>query len=415
MFASGSTGAELRDRLRAALRQPVRREPTPRLVGVTVDADLRLLGGGWFESPYGPGYRIESRYDVGYVHGEVPLSDVLAAPLEQLSRVAGVEATTDLRGLLFIDTETTGLGGAGAMVFLAGVARFQGSELVLTQYLLPGPQFEGGLLGGVGEELARAGALVSYNGRAFDAPVLESRYVLSRMRPRWRSLPHLDLLHLARRLFADELPSYRLTDVERQLLGFERTEECPSHEVPERYFRFQRTGDPTPLLPVLRHNAWDVLSLAALLARLGRALLAEDEPLARARAAERTGSWEEAARRYESAALRAARGERRRLLERAARAYAKAGAHEHALRCWLALAEEPPGRMLRPWVEAAKILEHRLRDPEGALRCTEAALALLEQGVARPGPRGSGTTPAELRRRRQRLQARRERGSAKMP
>ncbi len=415
MFASSSTGPELRDRLRAALRQPVRREPAARLVGVTAESDLCLLGGGWFDTPHGPGYRIESRYDVGYVHGAVPLRDVLTAPLGELCAAAGVQAALDLQGLLFVDTETTGLGGAGAMVFLAGLARFDGSELVLTQYLLPGPEYEGGLLGGLGEELGRAGALVSYNGRAFDAPVLESRYVLARMRPRWRSLPHLDLLHLTRRLFADELPSYRLTDVERRLLEFERTEECPSHEVPQRYFRFQRTGDPSHLLPVLRHNAWDVLSLAALLARLGRALVADDEPLARARAAERTGSWEESAVRYESVALRAPRAQRRRLLERAARAYAKAGAHEPALRCWLALAQEPPGRMLRPWVEAAKILEHRLRDPEGALRCTEAALALLEQGVARPGPRGSGTTPAELRRRRQRLQARRERGSAKMP
>ena len=90
------------------------------------------------------------------------------------------------RDFLYIDTETTGLGGAGAMVFLAGTARFDGTLLRLRQYVLPSPEFEGGLLGGLAEDLQSAGALVSYNGKSFDLPMLETRYILSRTRPSFR-------------------------------------------------------------------------------------------------------------------------------------------------------------------------------------------------------------------------------------
>jgi len=373
---------------------------------VTEAEDLRILGGSWFETRHGPGYRIVSRYDAGFVHGSIPLYEALRAPLAKLAKLARTAPPAGTHALRFIDTETTGLAGAGAMVFLAGVARFEGSTLILTQYLLPGPAYEGGLLGGLAEELAAAGGLVSYNGRAFDAPMLETRYVLSRMEAAWRRLPHLDLLHLTRRIFARDLPSHRLTEVEARVLAFQRSDDCPSHEAPERYFLFQRTGDPTYLLPVLRHNAWDVLSLVALLGRLGAIAAGEGEAMVRARAAEWAGEWIEAAHQYEAAARSGPRALRRQALERAARAFARGGDYEAAVRCWISLAEEPPGRFLRPWVEAAKLLEHRLRDVAGALRCTEAAIDLLQRGLARPGTAGSGTTPGELERRLRRLRRR---------
>ncbi|GBD24156.1 hypothetical protein HRbin29_01830 [bacterium HR29] len=405
--ASASAGGEgLRERLRAALRQPLRRDPPARVAAVTEDTDLRILGGHWFETPHGPGYRIVSRYDVGFVHGTVPLYEALRAPLDTLAALARTTPPADIEALRFIDTETTGLAGAGAMVFLAGVARFEGSALVLSQYLLPGPEYEGGLLGGLADELAQAGGLVSYNGRSFDAPMLEARYVLQRMRPPSRSAPHVDLLHVSRRVFAEDLPSHRLVDVETRVLGFERGDDCPSREVPERYFLFQRTGDPSYILPVLRHNAWDVLSLVALLGRLGAIAAGEGEPLQRARAAEHAGDQATAAATYESAAEGAPRAIRRRALERAARAYARAGRPVDAVRCWLALAHEPPGRFLRPWVEAAKLFERKLGDLESALQCTEAAQRLLAAGLARPGRPGSGTSPGELAAREARLRAR---------
>ena len=106
--------------------------------------DLSSLGGRWFETVAGPGYVIESRYDAGHTHGAIPLHRALTLDPARLAgqmrdgRIAGCAGDR----FLYIDTETTGLGGAGAMVFLAGTARFEGSTLILRQFLLPNPTFE---------------------------------------------------------------------------------------------------------------------------------------------------------------------------------------------------------------------------------------------------------------------------------
>jgi uncharacterized protein YprB with RNaseH-like and TPR domain len=401
--------ADLRERLRAALAQPVRRETLPRADTVTQLDDLAGLGGRWFDSPDGPGYVIESLYDAGHAHGHVVLHEALGADLSALAAQVRDLRLADCqpRDLLFVDTETTGLGGAGSMVFLAGVARFESGGLHLRQYLLPGPAFERGLLGGVAGELASAGALVSYNGKSFDLPMLEARYILSRARPAFRSLPHLDLLHPNRRLFRGEVDSHRLPTIEREILGFERDDDCPSHEVPERYFRFARTSDPTHILPVLRHNAWDVLSLVALAAHLASVCESAAYPLQAARAADYAGD-PEAVVRHAEAALATGLGRAARLetMERAARACRRLGRNEDAARWWRALIDEPRARRLTPYVELAKLLEHDLGQPAKALALVEDAIDLVHRGLLPQGRPGSGATLEELLHRRQRLATR---------
>lgn len=406
--AATPTGA-LRERLQTALRQPVRDARAARNESVTELTDLSVLGGRWFQSAQGPGYVVESVYEAGHEHGRIPLHRALAAdPV----RLAGQCRDSRLgechpRDFLFVDTETTGLGGAGAMVFLAGVARFDGSLLRLRQYLLPGPQFEGGLLGGLAGELEGAGALVSYNGKSFDLPLLESRYILSRMRPSCRGLPHLDLLHPNRRLFRGTFDSHRLVTMEAELLGFEREADCPSHEVPARYFLFQRTSDPTHILPVLRHNAWDVLSLVALVAHLAAVCNGEHHPLQAARAAEYTGDLEAAVTHYASAIEGGLnRAERLEALERAARACRRLGRHDEAANYWRLMLAEPRSRRLVPYVELAKLAEHVQKDARSAFALVDEALSLVERGHVRPGPANCETSLGALLHRRTRLSQR---------
>jgi uncharacterized protein YprB with RNaseH-like and TPR domain len=398
-----------RDRLRAALNQPLRGEPALRRESVTELLDLSSLGGRWFESRHGPGYVIESVYEPGHMHGDIALHRALSI---EPARLAGQIrdprlGETSPAEFLYVDTETTGLGGAGVMVFLCGVARFDGTTLRLRQYLLPGPQYEGGLLGGLTGELDGARALVSYNGKSFDVPSLESRYILSRQHSGLRQLPHLDLLHPNRRLFRGVLDSHKLPMVERELLGFEREDDCPSAEVPARYFRFQRTGDPTHIRPVLRHNAWDILSLVALAAHL--AAVCDDgtnHPLQAARAAEYRGDHANAARHYETA-LEGAPGRNDRLeaLERAARCHARSGEWEAAARHWQALIDEPRSRRILPYVELAKIAEHRLRDRARAYVLIDEVLALATRGLVPPGPPNGELAIGALEHRRNRLRA----------
>jgi len=397
---------DIRDRLRAALGQPSRRLPAARVESVTELPDLSGLGGHWFESSRGPGYVVESVYEAGHEHGNIPLHRALALDTAQLSAQCRDRrlAQQHPADFLYIDTETTGLGGAGVMVFLAGTARFDGSLLRLRQYLLPSPDYEGGLLGGLHADLERAGVLVSYNGKSFDLPMLEARYILAHERPSFRSLPHLDLLHPNRRLFRGRIDSHRLPTVERELLGFEREADCPSHEVPERYFRFARTGDPTHILPVLRHNAWDVLSLVALAAHLAATCEGTEGSLAAARAAEYAGDLEGAVAHFEAAlASGLAKGERLEAMEHAARCARSLGRFEHAAHWWKAMLAEPRSRLLTPYVELAKLAEHHDRDRGTALRYVDGALDLVQRGLARPGLPNSETGVASLEHRRERL------------
>lgn len=401
--------SDLRARLRAALSQPTRGEQLPRAQSVTAREDLAGLGGRWFETPDGPGYVIESVYEAGEAHGSVVLHHALSVDTAHLASQSRDErlASCDPRDFLYVDTETTGMGGAGALVFLAGVARFDGSLLRLRQYLLPGPQFEVGLLGGLAGELDGAGALVSYNGKSFDLPMLEARYILSRMTPRFRKLPHLDLLHPNRRLFKGAFESHRLPVMEQELLGFAREDDCPSAEVPERYFRFARTGDPTWIRPVLRHNAWDVLSLVALAARLAAVCEGSEFPLQAARAADYARDFGSVIRHAE-AALQAGQGRAGRIeaMERAARACRRLGRHEEAAGWWGRILAEPRSRHVTPYVELAKLLEHQLRRPGEALDIVDRALHLLARGLLPPGPPGSELDRVGLEKRRERLRAR---------
>jgi hypothetical protein len=238
--------------------------------------------------------------------------------------------------------------------------------------------------------------------------MLETRYILARTRPTFRQLPHLDLLHPNRRLFRTEVESHRLPVIERELLGFEREDDCPSYEVPERYFRFARTSDPTHILPVLRHNAWDVLSLVALAAYLSNACDGAEFPLQAARAADYAGDPESVVRHAESALAARSLGRAQRLeaMERAARACQRLGRDEDACRWWQALIAEPRARRITPYVELAKLYEHRLGRTAEALDVVETALAYISRGLMPQGTAGSGTTADELVRRRERLVSR---------
>ncbi|HEX6031226.1 MAG TPA: ribonuclease H-like domain-containing protein, partial [Tepidiformaceae bacterium] len=355
---------------------------------------------------HGPGYVVESVYEAGHEHGRIALHRALSVDPVRLAGQIRDErlGSCDPREFLYVDTETTGLGGAGSMVFLAGVARFDGSLLRLRQYLLPSPAYEGGLLGGLAEEVEDARALVSYNGKSFDLPLLEARYILSRQQATWRTLPHLDLLHPNRRLFRGAFDSHRLVRMEVELLGFEREADCPSHEVPARYFAFQRTSDPTHILPVLRHNAWDVLSLVALAAHLAAVCDGSEHPLQAARAAEYAGDFGAAIEHYERAiGAGLPRGQRLEAMERVARCCRKLERYEEAARWWRALIEEPRLRRLVPYIELAKIAEHRLKDRGMALAAVVEARELVRRGLVPPGLPGSETGVEGLERRMRRL------------
>jgi len=246
------------------------------------------LGGDWRDGCF----VVERRRKPDGKHGR----ETVATLAQRLDRSAA-EASFFTDGsakppFVFFDLETTGLsGGAGTQAFLVGCGWFaEDGGFVTRQFLLTRPADERALLETVRGELARAGALVSFNGKSFDAPLLETRYAFHRVEWIRDGLPHLDVLHPARRFWSarghasgreasasgggspretrERHSDCSLGALEARLLGLRRGGDVAGFEVPSRYFRFVRTGDPQPLVAVLEHNRQDLLTLAALTARL---------------------------------------------------------------------------------------------------------------------------------------------------
>lgn len=238
------------------------------------DAIPGIPGGRWCEHGGVRAYIVECTRERSWVHGHDTVGS-LVDRLEAAPHAAPILAGCPLPGpLLFLDLETTGLsGGAGTCAFLVGCGWFAPDGAFLTrQFVLMRSAAEAGMLSAVARELSRAGSLVTFNGKSFDAPLLETRYLYHRLAWPAAALPHLDMLHVARRLWKRDEPlaggsSCSLTALEQHRLGHRRHGDVPGVEIPGRYFQFVRSGDARPLTAVFEHNRLDLLSLAALTAR----------------------------------------------------------------------------------------------------------------------------------------------------
>jgi uncharacterized protein YprB with RNaseH-like and TPR domain len=216
-------------------------------------------------SPLGDYFLVERIYPKDHLHGGRPLArfaDYADAP-----GLFHLPAEALPARMVFMDTETTGLaGGAGTFAFLVGTGSFGPEGFRIRQYFLPDPAGEAAMLEDALGEMETAAALVTFNGRTFDVPILQTRAAL-RLR-RINALArtaHLDLLAHARRLWRRKLESCALGSLERELLGVVRSvEDVPSSLIPYLYREYLQSGDPVRMTGILYHNAIDILSMATL-------------------------------------------------------------------------------------------------------------------------------------------------------
>jgi uncharacterized protein len=383
-------------------RQP-ESHPQSTLAARAADA----LDGDVVETAKGAFLVVDRFYPLEHAHGLSRVGDWGGLSLtsrDELAIVGGLSSPLEgeTRSLLFVDLETTGLaGGAGTYAFLVGCAYFEAHGFRTVQYFLPGYQHERPLLDAVESLVRRSAGLVSFNGKSFDVPVLETRYQFNRMAPPFEGLAHVDMLHVARRFWRaapaspyswPESDSCRLTTLERVLFGVRRVGDVPGMDIPSRYFDFMRSGDARPLLPVLEHNRLDLLSLAALTVRAVTTLASAPdgcrtarESLAAGRVLERAGRLDIATRCYEDAVRRAgsergadagwARAEALRAL---ALRHRREGRHERAAEAWQAIADDRQVApvLRREALEALAIhFEHRARNLDEARHFAERSLA----------------------------------------
>lgn len=416
----------MRDRLAGMQGRAVATPPVAKPPPAPPTRAFELPGGREEETPFGPCYVIERAYSLDHRHGPHALGALRLVAPGLLAELGGDPRLGGLahERLVLLDTETTGLaGGTGTHVFLVGLgflatAPDGATTFIVRQYFLRQLREERALLHALGATLADYGALISFNGKSFDWPLLTTRFIMQRLGPQraGRAWPHLDLLHPARRIWKHRLPSCSLGALEQEILGVRREGDVPGALIPELYFRYLRDGDARPLLPVLAHNQADIIALLALLIHLGH-LLDHDAilpPLAGPPllpGADRYGlaTLHAALGREEAsvAAYRAALADPALppLLRRSAR-LALAGTLKRARRwdeavpLWReVIRAEARRKSPDPWahIELAKYHEHVARDYAAAIATVEAALTLLAL-------RGVATEVAALRHRLARLQ-----------
>jgi len=380
----------------------------PRVRSVALEA---VVGGRLEETSHGPILVARHRYPLHHRQGSVPLGAVLETSPEILSLLSkSREGSPPPERLLYLDTETTGLaGGTGTYPFLVGAGFFEGGSFVVQQYFMRDLDEEPALLSALYALLPRFQGLVTYNGRAFDLTLLETRFVLARRT--WPAVPwHLDLLPAARRLWASYLSDCRLITVEAHALGLRREDDLPGSLIPALYFQYLRLRHPDALPKLFAHNRQDLLSLVALVGWVGRALneperipLSAEEYVGLGRLWERCSG--ERSRQCYRAAL--ARGlstrERGRLLLRLADLAKRERRWGEACALWEAVIAGAVGFPLRPWEELAKYYEHRSRDLPRASRV--AIEALSRAHAARVGPEALESLTHRLARLTRRLQA----------
>lgn len=312
----------------------------------------------------------------------IPLStmrNLLDVTAEQVRRMGHPGDGWDIRRVLFIDTETTGLRGAGTVAFLVGLGWVEGDSFIIRQLLMRDYPQEPSMLEELSAYLNRFSTLVSFNGKSFDLPLLRDRFVMARMRDRWREREHLDLLHVARRTWRLRLGACNLGALEIAELGVRRSGDLPGAEVPERYFQYLKTGDMALLDDVLRHNRQDIHSLALLLMRLAEvydAPYAQEsmlDVLSAGRALERFGEGALARRCFQVASVSALSRQARLHL---ARSYRREHSYEEAAQAYHGMIARGEADA-QAYTALAILLERHLRRPGEALAVTEQALFRL--------------------------------------
>lgn len=312
---------------------------------------------------------------------------------EDAMRRMGFEGAFHPEKALFLDTETTGLsGGAGTVAFLIGLGRIQQGALDVYQYLMPAYSAEPLLLEKLAECARGCDTVVTFNGKSFDVPLLISRHIMNRMDCPLKDMRHMDLIHPARRAWKLRLKDCSLGNLEEKALSIRREHDLPGSEVPERYFSFLKTGDVSLLTDVIDHNRLDVATLAALLVRLVDVYAAPAEQTSLldvfsiGRALEKRGETNEACRCYRLAAQPRTLTDVVRLSDAKCAPMAnrnlslllrRSGKISEAEQVWLEMIRRRHMDAF-PYVELAKLREHRDRKYAEALALSEQAFALCE-------------------------------------
>jgi uncharacterized protein len=345
----------------------------------------QLVKGEVISTSEGEAFLTKQHFPPHHRYGEMALGDILSIPTYPAHLLSKDERLKELdfRKALFLDTETTGLsGGTGTFAFMVGLGFFQEDQFLITQFFMRDYSEERASLSLLKNLIDSFQFLVTFNGRQYDIPLLETRFILSRKASKIREMPNFDLLYPSRRIWKGAYENCRLVTLESQLLGVERTDDIPSEWIPYLYFEYIQTGDASKIQQVFYHNRMDILSMVALAGRIH--LVYHDPQAARPRKGIEHFAlgrlfWEHGQREkaipcFEIALKRSDDDLSWEVMKWLSRAFKKTGQGEKARSLCEEMMSWPCKKDAFPYIELAKYHEHRLKDWNKAMAYVDEAL-----------------------------------------
>ncbi|MGB4368770.1 MAG: ribonuclease H-like domain-containing protein [Caldicoprobacterales bacterium] len=352
------------------------------------------LGGHIISSQWGHHVCKKSIYPIDDSYGIVTfkkIRDVNPSIVSQWARLDETLASFSIHDLIFLDTETTGLSlGVGTLAFLIGLGYFEENNFVVEQHVMRDFDEELSMLNEVAKAIGHRKALVSFNGKSYDYPLLENRMVFNRISSYISTAKnnnlHIDLLHPSRRIWSSMLDSCSLTSLEEKILQYYREDDIPGREIPNIYYQYLQDRDETLIGKVLDHNTKDILAMVALFIRLSQIYQSPDqvglncyEWLGLAKSWENQGDDERAIYCYSKCIEK---GEDQNIIldakNRLAILYKRSRKWKQAIEIWQSIIDREGNLRIFPLIEMAKYYEHHEKNYDKALMYTDRAIKLLK-------------------------------------
>lgn len=340
------------------------------------------LGGEIVNNFAGSYCLVKTLYDFSYLHGSTPLKNIMEIERYSLSAFTTNNENSKIERLRlrFFDTETTGLGGTGTVPFLIGIGSFIDSSFEIRQYIIPDYSDETAMLEDLSEEFGETISIVSYNGSAFDLPIMRDRLILNRVAKEIKHDKHIDLLHPVRRLYKRRLKDCSLTNVEREIFSFYRENDIPGYLVPSVYFTWLNEDKLEDMEAVMEHNRLDILTLAFLMDELssifqnnGESLDSIDDLHSLSKIHIRRKNHDRSLDINNRITGLSGENLADDILLFNARIYKKSGEIEKAVSVWERLKSSNSRHGIQANIELAMYFEHKKKDYQNALKCAQKA------------------------------------------
>lgn len=349
-----------------------------------------ILDGNTIDTPHGPCFYTEKKFPLYTSFGDFSFLDAEQYFPGNANIYTPKADNISINQTLFFDTETTGLaGGAGTYIFLIGLGFFSGQEFCVRQYFMSDYNEEEAFLWAINQLFAQDfKMLVSYNGKCYDFPLMQTRFIMTRLPLQLNDDYHLDLLFPTRRLWKRRLQDCSLSNIESKILNISRDGDIPGYLIPHIYFRYLQNRDARPLKPIFAHNLQDILSLVVLMTKIGKVLqnpfnsdmkINGIDLYSIGRIFEGSKDYKYSIRCYKEALdCNLTDKESLEVLRLCSFTYKKQGRWEEAETAWYNIISLSKEFVFYPYEELAKYYEHRLKDYSKALDTVKEALSRVK-------------------------------------